>query len=56
MNYTVETASGGIMYIPSFIKISLGFQKSGWGDWIHAHRQHGDSISLVLFFKIREVG
>jgi hypothetical protein len=27
MNYTVEMVSGGMMYVRSFIKISLGVQK-----------------------------
>jgi hypothetical protein len=31
MNYTFEIASGGMMGIPSFIKISSGVQKLGEG-------------------------
>jgi hypothetical protein len=42
--------SGAVIYIPSFIKISSGIQKLIRGD-TQAHRQHDDSISLLLFFQ-----
>jgi hypothetical protein len=48
-------ASGGMMYMPGFIKIGSGVQKLlGGGIHIHTHRQQGDLISL--FFNIRKVG
>jgi hypothetical protein len=51
MKYAVEMGSGAMIYIPSFIKIGSGIQKlSGGGGGIRRHRQHGDIISLLLFF------
>jgi hypothetical protein len=41
-------ASGGMTYIPSFIKICSGVQNL-WGIYTQTHRQQGDLISLVLF-------
>jgi hypothetical protein len=50
--YAVERDSGVKIYIPSFIKIGSGFQKlMGRG---YRHRQSGDRISLLLFFKNEE--
>jgi hypothetical protein len=47
MKYAVETGSGAMIYIPSFIKIASGIQKfMGEGD-SQTYRQHGDFISLV---------
>jgi hypothetical protein len=42
MKYAVEMGSGAIIYtyIPGFIKINSGIQKS-------THRQEGDHISLL---------
>jgi hypothetical protein len=41
MNYAVEMASGGVIYIPRFIKVGSGGQKLLWGD---THRDtHIDS-------------
>jgi hypothetical protein len=51
MLYAVEMDSGAMIYIPSFIKIGSGIQKT--------HRQRGDLTSLLLFFiffKIRKEG
>jgi hypothetical protein len=42
--------SGAVIYIPSFIKIGSGIQELIGG----RHRQQGDLISLVYFFKIRK--
>jgi hypothetical protein len=46
-------ASGAMIYIPSFIKIVLRIQKlmGGEGGHRHADREHGDLISLFLFFQ-----
>jgi hypothetical protein len=52
MKYAVEMGSGAMIYIPSLINIALGIQKLMGG----GNRQHGDRISLLLFFKIRKVG
>jgi hypothetical protein len=41
----VESGSGAMAYMPSFIKIGSGIQKS-----IHRHRQHGDVIILLLLY------
>jgi hypothetical protein len=50
MNYAFEMGSGATIYIPSFIKIGSGIKKLIKGD-TQTHRQHGDLISLLLFFK-----
>jgi hypothetical protein len=42
--------SGAMIYIQSFIKIASGIQKFTGG----IHRQHGDLISLFLFFQNKE--
>jgi hypothetical protein len=56
MKYAVEMGSGAMIYIPSFMKIGSGIQKlMGGGGDSKRHRQHGDHISLLLFFKIRKV-
>jgi hypothetical protein len=51
MKYTVEIGSGTMIYVPSFIKIGSGIQKLTGG----IHRQHGDRISLLLFFQVKEI-
>jgi hypothetical protein len=53
MKYAVEMGSGAMIYIPSFIKISLGIQTFRRGD-SQTHRQHGNLISLVLGFQNKE--
>jgi hypothetical protein len=47
MKYGVEMDSGVKICMPSFMKNSLAIQKLKEG----IHRQHGDRISLLLFFK-----
>jgi hypothetical protein len=48
MKYAVEMGSGA-----SFMKIGLDIQKlKGWDK--QRHRQHGDLISLFLFFQKKE--
>jgi hypothetical protein len=42
-----------MIYIPSFIKIGSGIQMMTEGD-SQTHRQHGDLISLLLFFQNKE--
>jgi hypothetical protein len=49
MKYAVEMGSGTTIYIPSFIKIGPGMQMLIRRD-TQPHRQHGELISLVLFF------
>jgi hypothetical protein len=59
IKYAVEMGSVVMIYISSLIKIGLGIQKFIRGGSAYTHRQHGDLISLLLFFiffKIREVG
>jgi hypothetical protein len=49
--------SGAVIYVPSFIKIGSGIQKlTGRDSQTHTHRQHGDVISPLLFFKNKESG
>jgi hypothetical protein len=52
MKYAVEMGSGAMINIPSFIKIASAIQMLMRG----IHRQYGDIISLLLFFKIMKSG
>jgi hypothetical protein len=54
MKYAVEMGSGAMIYIPSFIKIGSGIQKLMGGIHIQTHRQQGDLINLLLFFRNKE--
>jgi hypothetical protein len=49
MKYVVEMGSGAMVYMPSLMKIGSGVLKLT--QEIHRHRQHGDIISLVLFYQ-----
>jgi hypothetical protein len=51
MKYAAEMGSDAMIYIPSFIKIFSAIQKLRGGG---VHRQHGDLISLLLFFQNKE--
>jgi hypothetical protein len=51
--YAVEVGSGVMIYIPSFIKIGPAMRKLVGRD-TQTHRQHGDGISLHLFFQNKE--
>jgi hypothetical protein len=46
----IDLSSWDTLYMPSFIKTGLGIQKLKEGD-SQTQRQHGDRISLLLFFK-----
>jgi hypothetical protein len=50
MKYTVEVGSGVTIYMPSFIKTGPDIEELKGG----LHRQHGDGISLLLFFQNKE--
>jgi hypothetical protein len=52
MKYAVEMGSGAMIYIPSFTKICSDIQNLIG----RMHGQHGNSISLLTFFKIKKVG
>jgi hypothetical protein len=54
VKYAVEMGSGAMIYIPSFIMTGSGIQKLMGGDYTDT--QHGDLVSLLLFFQKREVG
>jgi hypothetical protein len=54
MNYAAEIGSGAIICITSFTQIGSAIQKLLRG--IRIHRQQGDRIHLLLFFKIRKAG
>jgi hypothetical protein len=61
MKYAVEIGSGAMIYTRSFMKIDSGIHKLIGGDSqtykhtdIQTHRQHGDHISLLLFFQNNE--
>jgi hypothetical protein len=59
MMYAVDMGSGAVIYKSNFTKISLGIQKlMEWGRFTHiqTQRQHGDLISLHLFFQNKESG
>jgi hypothetical protein len=47
--------SGAMIYLPSFTKIASAIQKLMQGD-SQTHRQLGDYIGLIYFFKINKVG
>jgi hypothetical protein len=51
MKYAVEMGSGAM--IPSSINIASGIRKLIGGN-TQTHRQHGDIISLLLFFQNKE--
>jgi hypothetical protein len=56
MKHAVETGSSGMIYITSLKNIGSGNSKL-IGGGIQRHRQHGDLISLLIFFfKTRNVG
>jgi hypothetical protein len=50
MKYAVQMGSSAMIYIPSLIKIGSDIQRLIGG----IHRQHGDLISLPLFFQNKE--
>jgi hypothetical protein len=52
MKYAVEMGSGAMIYMPSFVKTDSAIQKLMRG----IHRQHGDRISLLSFFKNQKNG
>jgi hypothetical protein len=52
MKYAVEMCSGAMIIHTKFHKNWFTHSVVGRG----IHRQHGDRISLLFFFKIREVG
>jgi hypothetical protein len=56
MNYVFEMVSGAMIYsyIPNFIRIDSGIQKSFGVIHIQTHRQQGDFISILLFFRSKE--
>jgi hypothetical protein len=47
MKFAAEMGSGAVLFVRSFMKIGSGIEKLIGG----TYRQHGDSISLNLFFK-----
>jgi hypothetical protein len=55
MKHAVEMASGGMICIPSLIKIGSSVQKLE-GEYIQTHtpRQQGELISLLLLLKNKE--
>jgi hypothetical protein len=53
MKYAADMGSGAMVYIPSFLKIGSGIQKLMGGN-TQTHRQHGDLLSLLLFFQNKE--
>jgi hypothetical protein len=55
MKYAAEMGSGAMIYTPSSRKIGSDIQKLIAGG-TRTHRQKGDLISLLLFFKIRQLG
>jgi hypothetical protein len=51
MKYAVETGSDAMIHIPSFIKTGSIIRKLMGGGDTKTQRQHGDLISLLLFFQ-----
>jgi hypothetical protein len=56
MKYAIQMASGGMIYIPAFMKVDRVMQKLLGGTHIktHTYRIQGNLISLLLFFQNRE--
>jgi hypothetical protein len=54
MKYAVQMGSGAMIYTPIFKKFGSDIQKLIWGD-SQTHRQHGDLINPLYFFKIMKV-
>jgi hypothetical protein len=54
MKYAAEMGSGAMIYIPNFVKIGSGIRKLIEGV-SQTHWQHGDRVTLLLFFKIRKI-
>jgi hypothetical protein len=55
VKYAFEMGTGAVIYILSFIKIDSGIKKMMVGaGYSQIHRQHGDRISLILFFQNKE--
>jgi hypothetical protein len=52
MKYTVKIGSGTKFYKDWFSRSKI----DGEGVYTDTHRQQGDLISLLLFFKIKKVG
>jgi hypothetical protein len=52
MKYAFEMGCGAMIYeyIPSFVKIGSGIQTLMGGYIVRTQRQHGDPISMLLFF------
>jgi hypothetical protein len=55
MKYATDMGSSSVINITSFVMIGSDIQKLIRGR-IQRHTDHGDSISLLLFFKIRKTG
>jgi hypothetical protein len=54
MKYAAEIGSVAMIYMPSFIQIfSAGVQKLIGAD-TQTHKQHGDLVSLLLYFQNKE--
>jgi hypothetical protein len=51
MKYAIEVGSGAMIFIPSFIKTGSAIEKLTGGN---TDPQHGDCMSLLLFFKNKE--
>jgi hypothetical protein len=52
MQYAVGTDPGGMIYIPSFVRVRTGIQKLMRDT--QTHRYRGDRISLLVFFQNKE--
>jgi hypothetical protein len=50
--YAIDMGSGAMIYIPSLIKNGSGIRQLTGG---YTHGQHGDRISLLLFFQNKEI-
>jgi hypothetical protein len=55
MKHAVEMGIGAMIYIPRYIKIGSDVQKLIEGRDSQTYRQHGDSISLLLFFQNKKI-
>jgi hypothetical protein len=53
MKYSVQTGSGAIIFIPSFVDTGSAIQKLATGG-TKTYGQHGDHISLLLYFQNKQ--
>jgi hypothetical protein len=54
MKYAAEMGWSAMIYVWNFIQIGSAIEKLVGGEYRGKHREHGDCISLLLFFQNKE--